>query len=73
MLALPLDCTNLGHQKAALGHEVTARLDLEPYRMAEAIFQPLAGGIPEGEIGGQIDIGIALAIDRRQAAAGTDR
>ena len=41
--------------------------------MAEAIFQPLAGGVPEGEIGGQIDVGVALAIDRRQAAAGTDR
>ena len=73
VLALPLDRADFGYQKAALGHKIAARLDLEADGVAEAIFQPLAGSVPEGEIGRQIDVRVALAISRRQAAAGADR
>ena len=66
VLALPLDRTDLGHQVAALGHEITAGLDLQADGVTEAIFQPLASGVPEAEIGGQIDVCVARA-DRSSA------
>ena len=38
VVVLPLDGANLGHQIAAFGHEISARLDLQPQRVAEAFF-----------------------------------
>ena len=73
VVVLPLDSPNFGNQIAALGHEVAARFDFQPHGMAEFRFQPLAGGIAQGKVGGEIDVRIAFPIDRRQTAADADR
>ena len=68
-----LDRADFGHQVAALGDQVAARLDLQPQLVAEGIFQPPAGGVPQAEVGVQIDVRSAGPIGNRQAAAGADR
>ena len=68
----PLDGPDLGHQRTGLGHEVAARLDLQPQRVAEGRFEPLAGRVPEPEVGVQVDPGLARLVGHRQAAAGAD-
>ena len=56
LLALLLDRADLGDQVAALGHQVAARLDLQAHGVAEALFEPLARGVPEAEVGAQVDV-----------------
>ena len=68
-----LDRANLADQVAALGNQVAARLDFQRDLVAEFVLQPLAAGVPQLEILVEIDVGLPLAIGRRQAAAGADR
>ena len=71
--AHPLDRADLGDEEAALGDEVAARLDLQAERVAERVLEPLAGGVPEAEVGGDVDTAVARPVRGRQAAAGADR
>ena len=62
VVVLPLDGANLGHQIAAFGDQVSARLDLQSQRMAEGVLEPPPRGIPQLEVGVQIDVRVARPI-----------
>src|SRR5262245_1507774 len=64
---------DFGDQIAAFGDQISPWLDLESQLVAELIFQPLAGRIPQLEVLIEIDIGLPFAIGRGQSAAGADR
>ncbi len=72
ILGLVLHGANLGDQVSALGHQITAGLDLQRNVVSKRVLQPLAGSIPEFKIGVQVDLRFVLAIRHRQAAAGAD-
>ena len=69
---LLLDRPHLGDEKARLGREVTARLDLEADAVAKRLLQFPACGIPEREVAGEIGVHFARFVGHRQATAGGD-
>src|SRR5690606_18504896 len=52
---------------------VPPRLDLEPHRVPEVGGQLPARRMPHAQVRVHVDLGVALAVGRRQAAAGADR
>ena len=68
-----LDRTNFSDQESALGDEIATRFEFERQLVAELFLEPLARSVPEVVVLGDVDVGVAGLVDRRQAAAGADR
>ena len=68
-----LDRPDFADQVAALGDQISPRLDFERQLVAQLGFQPLAAGVPELEVAVDVNVLLAFAIGSGQAAAGADR
>ena len=65
-----VDRMHLGDQRAGLGHQEAARLDLQSDRMAQVLFDALARGVPLLEVMVAVDTRFAILVRNGQAAAG---
>ena len=72
VVGLLLDGADFGDQIAALGGEVAARFDLEVDLVVEAVFESLAGGVPDLEVLVDVDGFVVVCVGRGESAAGAD-